>query len=82
MADLRDSGAIEQDADMVWLIHRPSYYNPRRQTQGRAEIDVAKNRSGPTGVVELIFDGNITRFESIGKPGDVPPLEDFGQPAF
>ena len=72
MADLRESGAIEQDADMVLLLHRPEYYDPNDQP-GIAEIIVAKNRNGPTGSVKLTFLKNLTRFEnlaSIAEPID------------
>ena len=61
LSDLRDSGNIEQDADMVWFIHRDGYYDvnvPPSDT----DIIVAKNRSGPTGEVKLHFDTNTTRF--------------------
>jgi replicative DNA helicase len=64
MADLRESGAIEQDADMVLLLHRPEYYDPNDQP-GIAEVIVAKNRSGPTGTAKLTFVKNLTRFENI-----------------
>lgn len=55
LADLRDSGNIEQDADVVMLLHRPDYYDPEDRP-GIAEVTVAKHRNGPTGVVELYFD--------------------------
>jgi replicative DNA helicase len=64
MADLRESGAIEQDADMVVLLHRPEYYDPNDQP-GIAEAIVAKNRNGPTGTVKLTFLKSITRFENL-----------------
>src|SRR5207247_5015538 len=66
MADLRESGAIEQDADLVLLLHRPEYYDPNDQP-GIAEIIVAKNRNGPTGRIKLTFLKNLTRFEKIGR---------------
>src|SRR4051812_44571994 len=72
MADLRESGAIEQDADMVLLLHRPEYYDPNDQP-GIAEIIVAKNRNGATGTQKLTFLKNLTRFEnlaSIAEPID------------
>ena len=64
LADLRESGQIEQDADSVILIHRPEFYNPNDQP-GIAEVYVAKNRNGPTGQVRLAFVGHCTRFDSL-----------------
>jgi replicative DNA helicase len=64
MADLRESGAIEQDADIVLLLHRPEYYDANDQT-GVAEIIVAKNRNGPTGTIKLTFLNKLTRFENL-----------------
>ncbi len=61
MADLRESGAIEQDADMVLLLHRPEYYDENDQP-GTAELIVAKNRNGQAGKFQLRFDGSQTRF--------------------
>jgi replicative DNA helicase len=72
MADLRESGAIEQDADLVLLLHRPEYYDANDQP-GIAELIVAKNRNGPTGTVKLTFLKNLTRFEnlaSVAEPFD------------
>jgi replicative DNA helicase len=72
MADLRESGAIEQDADIVLLLHRPEYYDPNDQP-GIAEVIVAKNRSGPTNTAKLTFLKNLTRFENtatIAEPID------------
>jgi replicative DNA helicase len=64
MADLRESGAIEQDADMVLLLHRPEYYDPNDQP-GIAELIIAKNRNGATGNVNLTFVRKLTRFENL-----------------
>jgi replicative DNA helicase len=64
MADLRESGAIEQDADMILLLHRPEYYDANDQP-GIAEVIVAKNRNGATGTVKLTFLKNFTRFENL-----------------
>jgi replicative DNA helicase len=77
MADLRESGAIEQDADIVLLIHRPDYYDPNDQ-QGVAEVIVAKNRNGPTGSVKLTFVKKLTRFENFSSLAE-PPI-DAGSP--
>lgn len=77
MADLRESGQIEQDADMILLLHRPEYYKAG-ESPGRAELIVAKNRNGQTGVVHLAFNGPLTRFDSLA-PADavpVPPAAD------
>lgn len=72
LADLRESGAIEQDADQVLLLHRPDYYDPNDQP-GIAEVIVAKNRNGPTGTVKLAFLKACTRFDSLSAlPQDEP----------
>jgi replicative DNA helicase len=64
MADLRESGAIEQDADIVLLLHRPDYYDANEQP-GIAMLDVAKNRNGATGNFKLAFVKKIARFENL-----------------
>jgi len=67
MSDLRESGSIEQDADVVMLLHREDYYHRGEkdyQPDNKAELIVAKQRNGPTGVVELIFRERFTRFEN------------------
>ncbi len=69
MSDLRESGAIEQDADVIMLIYRDEYYNPDSADKGIADIDIAKQRNGPTGVVKLPFMGQYTRFENYASPG-------------
>ncbi len=70
MADLRDSGALEQDADQVWLIHRPEYYGTledkkENDFRGKAEIIVAKNRNGQTGATWLAFVSKYAGFENL-----------------
>ncbi len=62
VADLRESGSLEQDADVVLLIHRDDMYDQNSDRQGLAEIIIGKQRSGPTGSVELAFQGHFTRF--------------------
>lgn len=62
LSDLRESGSIEQDADLVGFIYRDEYYNPETEQRGEAEIIIAKQRNGPTGTVELLYQGSITRF--------------------
>ena len=63
LSDLRDSGAIEQDADVVGFIYRDEYYNDRTDEPGIAEINIAKNRNGPTGLCKIGWNGECTRFE-------------------
>ena len=66
LSDLRDSGAIEQDADLVMFIHRPEYYDREDESKrGVAEIMIAKHRNGPTGDVELFFNREYTRFDEL-----------------
>jgi len=65
LSDLRESGAIEQDADVVVLILREEYYNPTPDNQGVAEIIIAKQRNGPVGSMRLAFIKEYTRFENI-----------------
>ncbi len=69
MADLRESGAIEQDADIILLLHRPEYYDPADQP-GVAELIIAKNRSGATDTVKLQFTKNLTKFANLDTVHD------------
>lgn len=62
LSDLRESGSIEQDADIVMFLYRDEYYNPDTDKPNTCEINVAKHRSGPTGVVEVTWLGKYTRF--------------------
>ena len=80
LSDLRESGAIEQDADLVALIHRPDYYNQSDPTiQGHTEIIIAKHRNGAIGTIELMFQKEFTRFSdlpiNLEIPGDVIETE-------
>ena len=66
LSDLRDSGAIEQDADVVIFIHRAEYYDKEDETKrGLAEIMLSKNRNGPTGDITLRFSREYTRFDNL-----------------
>ncbi|MBC7216813.1 MAG: replicative DNA helicase [Candidatus Caldatribacterium sp.] len=67
LSDLRESGAIEQDADLVILIYREDYYNPNTSKKNIAEIIVAKQRNGPVGTVELLFQKDFARFENLAR---------------
>ena len=62
LSDIRDSGAIEQDADVVMFVHRENYYDPETEKGNIAEIIIAKQRNGPLGTVELIWSAEHTRF--------------------
>lgn len=73
MSDLRESGSLEQDADVVMFIYRDEYYRPDTDKRGIAEIIVAKQRNGPTGLVELAFLKEFTRFMNLAReeaPGE------------
>ena len=73
LADLRESGAIEQDADLVMFLHRPEAYNPEDRP-GEAEVLIAKHRSGPTGIIRLTWRKECMRFENFSGAQD---LEDY-----
>ncbi len=75
LSDLRDSGSIEQDADLVMFLYRPEYYSgpvdkDGRSLEGKAELIVSKQRNGPTGKVELFFHKAYTRFDPVARDGD------------
>jgi replicative DNA helicase len=67
LADLRESGSLEQDADVVMFLYRDEVYNRESPDKGSAEVILAKHRAGPTGVVRLVFNGAYTRFDNAAK---------------
>ena len=69
MSDLRESGAIEQDADVIMFIYRDEVYNPSPEAKGLAELIIAKQRNGPVGKIDLTFIGKFTRFENAAQRG-------------
>jgi replicative DNA helicase len=68
MSDLRESGAIEQDADLIMMLYRDEYYNPDTPDRGIAEVIIAKHRNGPTGTVKLLFESQFTQFRNMATP--------------
>jgi len=68
MSDLRESGSLEQDADVIALLHRDNYYDPDKDNT--AELIIAKQRNGPTGVIKLTFRSHFMRFESLASMGN------------
>ena len=67
LSDLRESGAIEQDADVVIFLYRPHFYSSDEEDEGKAEIILAKQRNGPTGIVNVAFISRFTRFENLSN---------------
>jgi replicative DNA helicase len=75
LGDLRESGAIEQDADIVMFVYRDEVYDPETPDAGKAEVIISKQRNGPTGTVKLYFDKEHGRFRSLSHRSDSPPPE-------
>jgi replicative DNA helicase len=67
LSDLRESGSIEQDADLVMMLYRDEYYSPDTPERGLAEVIVAKHRHGPTGTIKLLFDPQFTQFKNLAR---------------
>ncbi|MEL7316586.1 MAG: replicative DNA helicase, partial [Cyanobacteria bacterium J06559_3] len=67
MSDLRESGSIEQDADLIMMLYREEYYDPDTPDRGIAEIIITKHRNGPTGTVKLLFEPQYTRFRNLAQ---------------
>lgn len=67
MSDLRESGSIEQDSDLILMLYRDEYYNPDSPDRNIAEVIITKHRNGPTGVVKLLFDSHLTRFRNLAQ---------------
>ena len=81
LSDLRDSGSIEQDADIVMFLYRPEYYAPaekREELEGKSELIISKQRNGPTGVIQLYFQKAYTRFDSVLASGGGPRSKEAG----
>ena len=74
LADLRDSGAIEQDADVIAFLYRHEYYDKNDlEHKGKAEINIAKQRNGPTRATSLAFRDSVAKFENLAREERYPP---------
>jgi replicative DNA helicase len=67
MSDLRESGSIEQDADIIMFLYRDDYYNDNPENKNILEVDIAKQRNGPTGVVKLYYNKEINKISNLSK---------------
>ena len=77
LSDLRDSGAIEQDADVVAFLYRHSQYDKSDlESRGKAEVNIAKQRNGPTDTVQLAFIEDIATFQNLSNIDYSPPIEE------
>jgi replicative DNA helicase len=74
MSDLRESGAIEQDADVIFALYREEFYNPDTTDKGIAEVLILKQRNGPTGRLNLRFAGHLTRFDNLAAASTAAPF--------
>ncbi len=72
LSDLRESGSIEQDADVVAFLYREDYYNPETERRNVLDVLVKKHRNGPTGAVELYFDREKQRIRSLDSKHNQP----------
>ena len=69
ISDLRESGSMEQDADMVWFVYRDEYYNPNSEMAGIAELIFGKNRHGSQPTIQLAYQPNFVTFQNLVKEG-------------
>ena len=67
LSDLRESGSLEQDADIVMFLYREDYYDPQTTNQNITEVIIAKHRNGPIDTVKLYFQKKYTRFDNLSK---------------
>jgi replicative DNA helicase len=70
LSDLRESGAIEQDADVVLFLYRPEVYDPKDENKGKAEVIIGKQRNGPIGMVPLYFKPECAKFMNIARDAE------------
>ena len=78
MSDIRDSGNIEQDADLIWFLYRDEVYNEKTEDRGIAEIITAKNRNGQVGNIRLVFQGQYSKFSNFTNTYSEEEIPDYG----